>query len=146
MKTLIWPLDKVTITQGFGERPEYYKKYGLKGHNGIDLRTRYLDTPLGKRYVQAMADGKVVEVRRFGSGYGTYVKLLQKDGSTMTYAHLYKSYVYEGQNVTQGQKIALTDNTGDSSAPHLHITYKPKNPNMKNGFFGAEDPTKLIKT
>ena len=144
-KPFIYPIDKVFITQGFGERPEYYKKYGLKGHNGTDFRTRFIDSPLGKRYIVAMADGQISEATSFGSGYGTHVKIVHKNGSTTLYAHLHKLYVYVGQKVTQGQRIALSDNTGDSSAPHLHITYKPAKPNMKNGFYGAEDVIPLIK-
>jgi len=145
-KKFIWPLDKVYITQGFGERPEYYKKYGMKGHNGVDLRTRHWDTPLGKMYVVSMDDGVVLEVVNPGtSGYGRYIKVKHTDGSTMLYGHLHKSYVYKGQVVKQGQRIGLTDNTGDSSGPHLHITYKPAKPNTANGFGGAEDPIPFIK-
>lgn len=141
----IWPIDKVTITQRFGERPEYYKKYGMRGHNGLDLRTKYIDSPLGKRYLIAPADGVITAVILTpGSGYGNHIDITFKDGSKMTFGHLKKSYVYKGQVVKQAQLLALTNNTGDSSAAHLHLTYKPKNPDVKNGYFGAIDPLPLF--
>lgn len=146
MPKFVYPLEKITQTQGFGDRPAYYKKYGMNGHNGLDFRTKYWDTPLGKMYVVAVADGVVSAVILTpGSGYGNHIKITHKDGSVTTYAHLHKSYVYNGQHVKQGQRIGLTDNTGDSSAPHLHFGYKPPKPNQKNGFLGSEDPTKFFK-
>ena len=31
------PEGTYRLTQRFGERPAYYAKYGLRGHNGLDL-------------------------------------------------------------------------------------------------------------
>ena len=35
---LHWPTDFVKVTQEFGINPEIYSKYGLPGHEGIDIR------------------------------------------------------------------------------------------------------------
>lgn len=139
---LLLPLDKIFITQHFGERPEYYKKYNLKGHNGVDFRTRFIDSPLGRVYVKASADAKVEIVRADANGYGTHIRLRHTDKSMTIYGHLTKSYVSKGQVVLAGQRIGLTGNSGDSSAPHLHWEFRPTGweKNTKNGFAGAVDP------
>ncbi|MBE8303922.1 M23 family metallopeptidase, partial [Leptospira borgpetersenii] len=52
-----------------------------------------------------------------------FIQILHKDGSIAEYAHLkYKSvFVQIGQIIQTGDKIALSGNTGFSSAPHLHF-------------------------
>lgn len=139
---LQWPLDKVYITQGFGENPKVYAQFGLKGHDGIDLRTRFVDSPLGRRYVTAALDGTVEVTRADSGGYGTHVRLRHGDGSMTIYGHLTKSYVNQGQKVLTGQRIGLSGNTGFSSGPHLHFEYRPAGweKNTKNGYAGAVDP------
>ena len=69
---LIYPIDKIYVTQNFGAWPEHYRRYGLPGHNGVDFRTKFVDSPLGRRYVTASADGKIEIVRADANGYGTY--------------------------------------------------------------------------
>jgi murein DD-endopeptidase MepM/ murein hydrolase activator NlpD len=139
---LRWPLDKVYITQNFGSNPEAYKRYGLVGHNGIDLRTRYIDSPLGRRNVNAAANGVVEAVRYDIDGYGIHVRLRHDDGSMTIYAHLTKPYVSKGQRIGVGARLGLSGNTGFSSGPHLHFEYRPPGweKNRLNGFGGAADP------
>lgn len=143
---LSYPLEKIYITQRFGERPAYYAKYGLKGHNGVDFRTRFWDSPLGRTYVTASVDGAVEIVRADAAGYGTHIRLRHADGSMTIYGHLTRSYVSKGQSVKRGQRIGLSGNTGDSSAPHLHWEYRPTGweKNTKNGYAGAVDPLKHL--
>lgn len=139
---LLTPIDKVYVTQRFGERPDFYRKYGMKGHNGIDFRSRFIDSPLGRRYVTAAAEG-TVEVSRWDvAGYGVHVRLRHADGSMTIYGHLTKPYVSKGDRVAAGQRIGLTGSTGDSSGPHLHFEYRPAGweKKAKNGYAGAVDP------
>ena len=138
---LYYPIKPVFITQKFGERPEVYKQFGLNSHNGVDFRTKFDDTPLGKRYVYAAADGKILKLGNEGNkGYGKYVQLTHTGGAQTLYAHLHKFYVKEGQKIKVGEKIALTDNTGFSSAPHLHFGYRPAGYDYFNGNKGYVDP------
>lgn len=139
------PIDKQYITQVFGARPEVYKQFGLKGHNGIDYRTRYIDSPLGRRYITAAADGVIREVRYDLKGYGIHVRIDHPDGSLTIYGHLTKPYVIKGQKVKAGERIGLSGNTGFSSAPHLHFEYRPKGwEKSNNGFAGAVDPLPFL--
>lgn len=134
------PLDKIYITQHFGESPEFYKKYCLKGHNGIDFRTKFNDSPLGKREIYAVDDGVIdkVVIAKLG-GYGTYVKIKHDDGSYTIYGHQYVPKVKKGQRVAACDTIGISDNTGDSTGPHLHLGYIPPNPDLNNGYKGYID-------
>lgn len=146
---LFQPLDKIYVTQGFGLNPAAYKKYGMKGHNGIDYRVRFVDSPLGKRYVSAAADGVVEVVRWDIKGYGVHVRIRHSDGSLTIYGHLTKPYVSKDEQVKAQQIIGLSGNTGDSTAAHLHFEYRPAGweKETKNGYAGAVDPTLfMLKT
>ena len=57
----------------------------------------------------------------WGSGYGYVVYINHIDGRQTRYAHLSKVLVSSGQYVKQGDRIALSGNTGVSSGPHLHF-------------------------
>lgn len=141
----IHPVEPVYITQRFGENPAMYAKYGLKGHNGIDYRTRFIDSPLGRRYVVAPAAGVIEEVGNQGkSGYGVYCRIRHDDGSQSTIGHFTKLYVVKGQKVKQGERIALSGNTGASTGPHVHWGWRPKNWDAKNGYAGYDDQEKMI--
>jgi len=135
------PLDKIYITQWFGASPDFYKKYCLAGHNGLDFRTKFNDTPAGRREIYAVDDGVVskVVIAKTG-GYGTYIKIKHDDGSETIYGHQFSVKVKTGDQVSHGQVIGISDNTGDSTGPHLHFGYKPKDFDVNNGFKGYVDP------
>lgn len=139
------PLDKIFITQRFGERPDVYKQWGMAGHNGVDFRTRFDDSPDGKRKVYAVLDGVVSEaVIKIKDDYGKYVRLTHDDGSTTIYAHLDSLSVVIQQKVDAGYIIGISDNThltpAGSTGSHLHFGYRPSNMNWHNGYKGYEDP------
>ncbi len=137
---LLWPLDKIYITQQFGANRATYAKFGLNGHDGIDLRTRWVDSPLGHRYVTAVADGVLEEIRHNINGYGIHIRQRLANGDLVIYGHLSKVYKSPKVNVRAGERIALSGNTGFSSAPHLHIEIRPKGEPTDNGMFGAVNP------
>lgn len=128
------------ITQWFGENPQIYKQFGLKGHNGIDY-----GLPQGTELV-AVYDGQVVEVGDQGrSGYGKYVRIATLTGHEVTYGHMSVISVKKGQGVKQGDKLGLSGNTGFSTGPHLHLGVRKYDANRNiadysNGYKGAIDP------
>ena len=111
--TYIKPLSGGSITSNFGKR-----NISLKGastyHEGVDW-----GTPIGTK-VWASCGGTVTRAG-WGSGYGYVIYIKHADGRETRYAHLSKIYVKVGEYVSQGQKIALSGNSGRSSGPHLHF-------------------------
>src|SRR3990167_4765502 len=150
MAEVILPIDPFQITQGFGERPEVYKQFGLAGHNGWDIRTIYPDTPGGRRYVLAPQFSTLYKKEYDKGGFGRYFEVLTSTSKNIwkhTFAHCW-SYVIENTSA-QVEPMAISDNTGFSSAPHLHWTPKRiiqhQNGthtvlNYNNGYFGAVNP------
>lgn len=111
---LLWPIPgHIRITELFGMRNDPIN--GVREmHNGIDL-----GCPTGTKLL-APADGVVAYEGRF-SGYGNMLMLQCSQHMTLVFAHLKSFIAKKGQSVKRGQVIALTDNTGWSTGPHLHF-------------------------
>lgn len=111
--TYIKPLSGGRLSSGYGRR-----KSPTKGassyHRGVDWAT-----PTGTA-VFASCGGTVTKAG-WGGGYGYVVYITHADGRQTRYAHLSKVLVKSGQTVSQGQRIALSGNTGISSGPHVHF-------------------------
>lgn len=73
--------------------------------------------------VVAAADGVVMSTANLSTSYGTYVVIRHANGLQTYYCHgTYGSItVKPGQKVSQGEKIMLSGNTGNSQGPHLHF-------------------------
>lgn len=96
-----------------------YKKFGLLGHNGMDLQA-------GEQNVYAAYDGVVVEkqtvpARGLGLGILTDEKFDADTYLKIRYWHLKSFYKEVGDVVKSGDLIGVTDNTGYSSGNHLHF-------------------------
>ncbi len=143
-----WPTQYGHITQGFGARPEFYRKFGLPGHEGLDFQA-----PQGSE-IYAVADGFVSDVRLDENSspqhkpYGTQVRIQHADGYLTIYAHLETVVVTRGQQVKAGQLIALADNTGNSFGSHLHLTLEKKGATARgetNYPYDIIDPTPYLE-
>lgn len=122
---LSWPIPgPIHITELFGMRHDPINGV-WEMHNGIDL-----GCPTGTTLL-APADGVVEYEGRF-SGYGNMLMLQCGQHMTLVFGHLKSFIAKKGQSVKRGQVIALTDNTGWSTGPHLHFEVRidgtPKNP------------------
>lgn len=109
------------ITQLFGENPQFYKRWGYAGHNGIDW-----GIPVGTP-IKAAADGTVDKVDFENGGYGNFVRMSHMDGNTKYntyYAHLHSTAVKAGQKISAGTVVGFSGNTGASTGPHLHFGVK----------------------
>jgi murein DD-endopeptidase MepM/ murein hydrolase activator NlpD len=114
---LIWPA-RGPINSPFGQR------WG-RLHAGIDI-----GIPSGTP-VRAADAGRVVLSGPSG-GYGNYMCIQHTRSLSTCYAHNSRLGARRGDRVRQGQVIARSGNTGNSTGPHLHfetrIGGKPVNP------------------
>ena len=106
------------ITSGFGYR--IAPKAGAStGHKGIDIGVN-----VGTR-IKAPADGVVYNRGFDRGGYGYYMDVnhgvINGYNITTRYGHLSSFVAQNGAKVKQGQIIALSGNTGNSTGPHLHF-------------------------
>ena len=106
------PLRRIRITSPYGmRRHPIYKDWRF--HNGIDLAANY-------EPVYAILDGTVTEVGITPSA-GKYVTLQHGPALEITYMHLSRIHVTNGDCILSGDIVARSGNTGKSSNPHLHI-------------------------
>jgi len=97
------------ITRGFS-----MNTYGFGGeHPGVDFAAK-----IGTE-VKATANGKIV-FAGWDDIYGNLVGIDHQNGYLTYYGHNSKILVNPGENIRRGDVIALSGNTGRSSAPHLH--------------------------
>jgi murein DD-endopeptidase MepM/ murein hydrolase activator NlpD len=119
------PLPRVTSAFGWRIHPLTKKR---THHNGCDYGSA-MGTP-----VKAIANGKVIyaapsTIKRpdgepGGGGYIVRVRhKVNGEWITATYMHLRKASftVRKGDLVKEGEILALSGNSGDSTGPHLHF-------------------------
>jgi murein DD-endopeptidase len=83
-------------------------------HKGMDFKT-----PVGTEVVAPRA-GTVTRSNWNWKANGNCIEVRYDDGVLAKFLHLNENRVKRGDRVTAGQVIALTGNTGHSTAPHLH--------------------------
>jgi murein DD-endopeptidase MepM/ murein hydrolase activator NlpD len=101
------------ISRGFSDIPG-------KSHSGVDLAL-----PEGSP-VYSTAFG-TVKFAGFDDVFGETVILQNGDSIETVYGHNSQLLVQPGDTVFAGQRIALSGNTGISSAPHLHYEIRVNN-------------------
>ena len=104
---MVRPVKGGRFTSGFGAGRGRYS------HAGQDIAV-----PIGTPVYAAM-DGTVLGHQPPGRT-GRYVFLSHPGGRNTYYGHLSRALVSPGDTVKQGQRIALSGNTGNSTGPHLH--------------------------
>lgn len=114
---LAWPLPssygRSRITSYFGHREQPVAGASTY-HRAIDI-----GVPIGTS-VYAAADGYVVTTG-YSSIRGNYIMVKHADNLYTFYQHLKSVAVPAGRNVSKGQTIAYSGNTGIGSGPHLHF-------------------------
>lgn len=114
----MWPLPgNYTITSWFGYRPpEDTNGVGSTNHGGMDIAAS-TGTSL-----YAPASGYITKAS-WNGGYGNCIMLAMDNGDTLLFGHLSGYNVSYGDRVGQGDVIGYVGSTGNSTGPHLHLTY-----------------------
>lgn len=114
---MIWPMPSSRyITSGFGYRKEVMAGSGTF-HNGIDIAVN-----AGAPIIAAKA-GRVISAS-YHYSMGNHIIIDHGNGVYTIYMHSSKLLASVGQDVNQGQMIALVGSTGMSTGPHLHFSIK----------------------
>jgi len=103
-----WPLTQ----QGYVTREHLAHLPGE--HPGLDIAVAE------GSYVRASGAGMVVAAGE-DSIYGKYVRIRHADGFESLYAHASQLFVIPDSEVERHEVIALSGNSGRSTAPHLHF-------------------------
>lgn len=110
------------ITSNYGSRnaPRTSQGYGSSNHGGIDIGGT--GGSLNGQEADTIGNGTVETVGYDPNGYGNYVIIDHGNGYRTLYGHLQKATVQQGQTVNAGQQIGVIGSTGNSQAPHLHLS------------------------
>jgi murein DD-endopeptidase MepM/ murein hydrolase activator NlpD len=119
-----------------------YAGLGLKGHNGIDFAV------FNGTSILAAHDGTVTQVfdnigSTFSRGYGVYVT--HPEGWFTVYWHSLVPKVKVGDVVRTGDFLTYSDNSGQTTGPHLHFGLYDYPRDMTNGYDGAIDPLPYLQ-
>ena len=110
----IWPCNGIRwITSMFGGR-QSPGGIGSTNHKGVDI-----GTPMGTPVLAAKSG--TVTWASWNGGYGNCIIISHGNGNSTLYGHLSGYNVSTDQQVTQGQVIGYSGNTGNSTGPHLHF-------------------------
>jgi len=135
------PVKDILVTQPFGVNYlNFYKDWGLKGHNGTDLSTtRGADC-------YATHNGIVTWAGEDSDGGISVTLWNTANGFKTIYYHLQDVTVKVNDLIEGGQLIGHCDNTGKyTTGDHLHLGLKEvdnggSTVNYDNGYKGAIDP------
>ncbi len=128
------PKKQGVTSQWFGENEPSYRKFGVKGHTGIDIAAD-CGVP-----AFAPATGTITATGDDPKGYGHFIRLADYAGESILLGHFDQILVKQGQTIALGDQIATVGSTGNSSGCHVHFEVHPRNENPRNGFGGAVDP------
>lgn len=110
---MVYPVEEIEVSSPFGWRIHPITG-AARFHSGTDFAYDY------GRVVHAAASG-IVTYSGWISGYGNTVMISHGGSLETLYGHNQECLVFEGQQVAQGQPIALCGSTGNSTGPHCHF-------------------------
>lgn len=120
-----WPLAKHVITAG------WFYSDGSE-HRALDFRAAVGSPVFGVAGVVDWVQKWDGKTRTGNQSYGNLVRIrcnAKYKGKTVRclYAHLMAVYVTVGDQISDGQMIGLSGNTGNSTGPHLHFEVQVNN-------------------
>lgn len=129
-----------TVTSPFGRRHDPINRMWVE-HNGVDIAA------VPGTGIFAPCAGQVVAIYEHKAGGKTLIIKSLDALTRFGFCHLSHYCVYVGQTFYQGEKLALTGNSGRTTGPHLHFTAKIGGHWDENQYLGGQfvDPTPYMK-
>jgi len=118
---LEWPLDSILVTQAFGSTADSKRLYTSGTHNGVDFRASR-GTPVKAALAGVISGTDNTDAQRGCYSYGKWILVKHPNGLSTLYAHLDLVKVTAGQEVSTGEIIGYSGQTGYATGPHLHLT------------------------
>ena len=138
----LWPVETSRyISSNFGYRPNYSK---TKPHSGIDI---YCE--IGTQIRAAKSGDVYTVVNKYSNddhptsgtaSYGNYLMIHHDDGTYAIYAHLSPNGITSSNRVAQGDPIALSGSSGNTTGPHLHFQV------IKSASVSYSTPSNFVNT
>ena len=126
------------VSQIYKNNPDYYKQFGLAGHEGVDYATAVgvpIIAPFDYKILRDNDDFK-------NNNYGNFIVVWDPiQRCAVWFCHLSENYVTYNQTGKKGDILGKTGNSGNTTGPHCHINFVETSPegarlNMNNGFQG----------
>lgn len=102
------------VSSGFGWRDNPLSPGFADFHTGLDIAAAE-GTP-----VLAALPGSVADTG-YSDSYGNFIHIAHAGGLETHYAHCSAIIAKTGENIRQGERIALVGSTGNVTGPHLHF-------------------------
>jgi len=136
----------VSLGQAFGEDRATYGQFGLQGHHGQDMPAA-IGTPIyAPESGTITVSGNGAKDRYTGRSIAGETIVVQGGSYEHWLMHLSSRQVSVGQQVTEGQVVGFSGNTGYSTGPHLHWGVRPNTPDINNGYRGFVNPMTVLAT
>lgn len=142
------------ITQHFGQNPQNYSQYGLKGHDGLDITGPQKGASVP---VFAPCDGILTFTTGLAgyAAYGVGVLIISPPDKLgrrreVVLGHHASLSAINGQFIHQGEQVGMMGQTGAATGIHCHLGLRFILPdgsieNFSNGFHGWIDPEPYVR-
>jgi hypothetical protein len=114
----LYPVAEGMVWRGLQRARGSSGRPGRIKHKGVDI-----GAPQGSA-IRAVQSGIVAYADNGVRGYGNLLVTVHPDGTSALYAHCRSIYVFPGQRIARGQRIAEVGQTGIARGPHLHFEYR----------------------
>ena len=133
------------VTQAFGVNTEYYKQFGLRAHEGLDVIPTTGDWSVYSLPFKGIVV-KDIDMAGKGGNYGVHVTIWYPDiKEAWMYCHLASNSLFLNQEIAPTSYIGVMGGTGNTTGPHLHLNrfkvdVNGLRLNKENGYLGGIDP------
>jgi hypothetical protein len=137
------------VTQKFGVNPEDYKKFGLAGHEGLDVVPTGTDWTVFSLPIPGICV-KDIDMTDKGGNYGIHNTIWYPSiKEAWMFCHLSSNRIFIDQELPASYPIGVMGATGNTTGAHVHINRfqvdeRGYRQNKDNGFLGGIDPLPFL--